>query len=162
MNFIMPAGLLLGGLAVPLIALYFLRIRRRKVQVPSLLLWHALQRSERLASPFERFKRHLLLFLQLLILLALVFAFARPFLNTKSAAFRSVVLVIDMSASMGAKDERPTRFDVAVDQALEVLKGVGPTDEVMIVAAGPTTEVVSPFTRELPKARAALEGLSLT
>jgi len=69
-----PAGLALGALAGPLIALYFLRIRRRRVRVSSLLPWHALQKSERLASPFQRFRRHLLLLLQLLALLLLTLA----------------------------------------------------------------------------------------
>ena len=39
MNFLAPAGLWLLALAIPLIVLYFIRTRRRELQVPSLLLW---------------------------------------------------------------------------------------------------------------------------
>ena len=56
MHFLTPMGLLLGLLSVPLVALYFLRLRRRKVRVSSLLPWHAVKRSEHLASPFQRFR----------------------------------------------------------------------------------------------------------
>ncbi len=161
MSFSAPIGLLLGALALPLVALYFLRIRRRRVRVSSLLPWHAMKRAERLASPFERFRRHLLLLLQLLLLAALVLAFARPFLRTEAAASRSVVLVLDTSASMGATDEEPTRLGRAVREATRLVDELGAVDEVMLVTAGPRTEVLVPFTRDkgaVRRALAALEG----
>ena len=55
MSFLTPLGLLLGGLAIPLTALYFVRLRRRRVQVPSLLLWHASKRSRQLRHRFNVF-----------------------------------------------------------------------------------------------------------
>ena len=162
MSFLAPFGLLLGLLAVPLAALYFLRLRRRKVPVSSLMLWHAVRRSEQLASPFQRFKRNLLLLLQLLALLLLVLAFARPFLETEAALARAVVLVIDTSASMGATDGAPTRFDQARQEAAAILEELGPGDEAMIVAAGPVTEVVAPFTRDKGALSLALDQVELT
>ena len=102
MSFLAPWGLLLGALAAPLVALYFLKLRRKRVEVPSVLLWQAFQKSERLATPFQRFRNNLLLWLQLLALALLVLAFARPYLQTDVPVARSVVLVVDTSASMGA------------------------------------------------------------
>ncbi len=160
MNFLFPLGLAAGALSAPLIALYFLRIRRRKVKVSSLLPWHALQKSDKLASPFQRFRRHLLLFLQLLILAALTLAFSRPYLATEANYFRSVVVVVDTSASMAAIDVEPDRLGLAVAQAKEVLGGMGPADEAMLVVAGPRTEVVVPFTRDPARVVAALSKLN--
>jgi len=162
MSFLAPLGLLLGLLAVPLVALYFLRLRRRKVPVSSLMLWHAVRRSEQLASPFQRFRRNLLLWLQLLALLLLVAAFARPYLQTEVRQARSVVLVIDTSASMGATDGQPTRFDQAVSEARALLDELGPEDEAMVVSAGPVTEVVAPFTRDKGALGVALDSVRLT
>ena len=159
MNFIFPAGLALGALSAPLIAMYFLRIRRRRVEVSSLLPWHALQKSDKLASPFQRFRRHILLLLQLLILLAMTLAFSRPYLETDANSYRSVVLVVDVSASMGAVDVAPNRLQLAVSQASEVLGGMGPADEAMLIVAGSRTEVVVPFTRDPARVVSALERL---
>ena len=165
MSFLAPFGLLLGLLAVPLAALYFLRLRRRKVAVSSLMLWHAVRRSEQLASPFQRFRRNLLLLLQLLALLLLVLAFARPYLQTEARLARAVVLVLDTSASMGATDGSAagdTRFDQARAEARALLDELGPGDEAMIVSAGPVTEVVAPFTRDKGALSVALDGVRLT
>lgn len=162
MNFLFPLGFLLSALALPIIAMYFLRIRRRKVQVPSLMLWHALQKSERLASPFDRFRRHLLLLLQLLLLAMLVLALTRPYIETEANAFRSIVLVVDTSASMGATDTRPTRLAAAVAKAEEVLGELNPSDEVMLIESGPRTEVRVPFTRDAAIVSNALGELEVT
>lgn len=159
MHLLFPAGLLLGALAVPLTALYFLKLRRRRVVVPSLLPWHALKRTEQLMSPFQRFRRNWLLLLQLLALAALVAAFARPFLEDAGAPVRSVLLVIDRSASMGARHAGGTRFDEAVRQAREVVSQLSGADEALILSAGATTEVVQPFTRDRAALLAALRGL---
>ena len=91
MNFIAPLGLALGALAIPLVAMYFLKIRRRRVQVPSLLLWEQFAKNEQLASPFQKFRRHILLWLQLLILLLMILAFARPYISGHFQGGRAVV-----------------------------------------------------------------------
>ena len=162
MSFLAPLGLLLGLLGIPLAAMYFLRIRRKKIRVPSLLLWDQFMKSERLASPFQRFRARLLFLLQLLMLLALAFAFSRPYLNNEVGATRSVILVVDVSASMGSTDVKPNRVAGAVDSALDALRSVDSSDEVMVVTAGARTEVLIPFTRDLSKVRDALAGIKVT
>lgn len=162
MEFLAPAGLALAGLSLPLVALYFLRVRRRRVVVSSLLPWHALQKSERLASPFQKFRRHLLLLLQLLALLLVALALARPAIEGRTGGTRSVVLVVDTSASMGAVDARPHRLAAAVAEARSVLAGLGPDDEAMLVEAGPRTQVRVPFTRDLAQVGLALDRLEPT
>jgi Ca-activated chloride channel family protein len=163
-SFLFPAGFALSALAIPLVALYFLRLRRRKVRVSSLLPWHALQKSEKLASPFHKFRRNLLLFLQLLLLALLVLAFTRPFLESEAGSFQSVVLLVDTTASMTARDGEgaPTRFDRAVAEAGRIVDALGSGDEVMLVSSGPRTAVVVPFTRDHSAVGRALSGLSVT
>ncbi len=161
-NVLFPAGLALGALAVPLVALYFLKLRRRRVVVPSLLPWHALRRSERLMSPFQRLRRHLLMFVQLLALLLLVLAFARPYLEGGATDARSLVIVVDTTASMGADDRPPSRFEEARGRARRIVDGLAPGDEAMILAAGPSTEVMVPFTRDRAPLLAGLDRIALT
>ncbi|MBW2254229.1 MAG: VWA domain-containing protein [Deltaproteobacteria bacterium] len=162
MSFLAPLGLVLGVLAAPLVALYFLKLRRRRVRVPSVLLWQAFERSERLATPFERFRRNLLLLLQLLALALIVLALARPYLETEVAVTRSVILVLDTSASMGAADVRPHRLGSAVDSARELVSNLGPGDEAMLIIAGPHTEVRVPFTRDVSRLGSELGRVEVT
>lgn len=162
MSFLFPAGLALSALTVPLVALYFLRLRRRRVVVSSLLPWHALLRDEKLASPFHRFRRNLLLLVQLLLLMLLVLAFSRPTIETAAAGYRSVVLVVDTTASMGATDVAPHRLGAAVALATDLVDALGPADEVMVVRAGASTAVALPFTRDHGAAARVLAGLAPT
>jgi hypothetical protein len=143
-----PAGLAAGLLAIPLIALYFLRLRRRRVRVPSLLPWAGVLRSDRLASPFQRFRRHRLLLLQLLALAAIVLALARPASRGTGQPGRALVLVVDLTASMGATDVAPDRLGAGVAHARELVDALGPDDEVLLVTAAARTEVLVPFTRD--------------
>lgn len=162
MSFLTPAALWLAGLAIPLLALYFLKIRRQKVQVPSTLLWQEFIKSEQLATPFQRFRRNLLLLLQLLILLLLVLALARPFLSGHSSGKRSVVIVVDSSASMKARDVSPHRFDEAISSARDIVDGLEGADEAMIIGAGAQTRVTSSFTRDKDQLRQALSEMTCT
>jgi Ca-activated chloride channel family protein len=166
-SFLFPAGFALSALAIPLVALYFLRLRRRKVRVSSLLPWHALQKSEKLASPFHKFRRNLLLLVQLLLLALLVLAFTRPFFESEEGSFQSVVLLIDTTASMtsrdgSARDASPTRFQRAVAEAERIVDALASTDEVMLVSSGPRTDVVVPFTRDHGVVERALGQLEVT
>ena len=54
-------------LLIPLIVLYFLKLKRPHVRVPSLTLWRQVLQDRRVNSPLRRFKRNLLLLLQLLL-----------------------------------------------------------------------------------------------
>lgn len=113
MQFLTPAGLALLALAVPILLLYMLKLRRKPVQVSSTLLWERLLRDQQANTPWQKLKRNLLLFLQLLILAALILAITRPALQTPVVASGSVIVLLDASASMNATDATPTRFETA-------------------------------------------------
>src|ERR1700722_15634762 len=118
-------GAALAGtaIAVPaLLILYFLKLRRREMLVPSTLLWRKAIQDLQVNAPFQKLRRNLLLLLQLLLLLALLLALARPVLNyTPGAGPRSIIL-IDRSASMAATDiSGKTRLDEAKRRAKDLV-----------------------------------------
>ena len=121
MSFLTPLGLLLGGLAIPLTALYFVRLRRRRVQVTKFIVVHASKRSRQLATPFQRFRRHWLYWLQLLCLLLLALVLGRLSVPSTSTPGDTLVIVLDTTASMGATDVAPNRFEVARKEALDAI-----------------------------------------
>src|SRR5213076_831442 len=113
MSFLSPFALALFALSLPLVMLYFLKVRRRERRVPSLLLWAPALRDREASAFFQRLQRDPLLILQLLALLALTLALARPTVTVLGDGARKVVVVLDTSASMKARDVSPSRFDIA-------------------------------------------------
>src|SRR3954469_13722833 len=87
------------GVPVGIIALYFLKLRRRPVQVPSTLLWRRSLEDLHVNSLFQRLRRNLLLFLQLLAVLLAMLALAGPTVKGISTVGQRYVLAIDNSAS---------------------------------------------------------------
>ena len=92
MNFAAPLAFALGALALPIVVLYILKIKRRRVSVPYLRLWEELLIETRARSLFQRLKRLYSLLLQLFILLSLIFALGQPAFELSS--------VIGLSNSM--------------------------------------------------------------
>src|SRR5438270_5535160 len=105
MSFFSPLSLLwlpiIGGLIV---LMYILKLRRRDVVVPSTFLWRQVIRDVQANAPFQKLRKNLLLFLQLLAVLLVVMALARPFWRGHGMGGRSVVVIVDTSASMMATD----------------------------------------------------------
>ncbi len=157
MSFLTPLFLLLGLLAGPIILLYMLRLRRREVLVSSTMLWQKLMRDREANAPWQRLRRNLLLLLQLLILAALVFALARPFLPVPSVVSGSVVVMLDGSASMLAADVEPDRFTAAKERVNELIDELGGGDQMTLILVGQTPEVLASATSDRNTLRDALE-----
>src|SRR5229473_5257500 len=159
MSFLSPLALALFALALPLVLLYFLKVRRRERTVPSLLLWAPALRDREASAFFQRLQRDPLLILQILALLALALALARPAVNVMGQGAKRVAIVIDSSASMKATDVSPSRFGQAQRAALGLLGRLGEGAEVMVVEAGVQPKVVVPFTREHDRVSSAIRSM---
>jgi Ca-activated chloride channel family protein len=159
MNLGAPAALW-GLLAIPfLMLLYLLRIRRRDHAVSSVLLWQRSAPTLAAYRPSARIERSLLLLLQILAAAAIVTALARPSLVVRSLSRGDVILVMDLSLSMRARDVSPTRFDRARAEALDVIGHLRPGQRSGIVVAGPGPQLLVPLTDDRPRVLAALRGL---
>src|SRR5579859_1476633 len=110
MQLLTPIGLTALALLLPLVLLYFLKLKRVPMEVSSVLLWTRAMLDSRANAPFQRLRRNLLLFLQILVLLLVALALARPALQVKARPARATVLLLDGSASMAATDVKPSRF----------------------------------------------------
>jgi hypothetical protein len=142
MSFLTPLAFILAGLLPVIIALYFLKLRRREHQVSSTYLWRELVRDTAANAPWQRLHPNLLLLLQVLFLIVLILALARPFSWTTSVAGDHLIVIIDTSASMAATDLVPTRLQAALDQARDLIDEA-PTDvPVTLIAAGDEVHVL--------------------
>src|SRR5213078_381753 len=148
----------LTALVLPLVLLYFLKIRRRERRVPSLLLWDPSLRDREASAFFQRLQRDPLLILQILALLALTLALARPAVTVMGEGARKVVIVLDTSASMKARDVAPSRFEAARGEAAQLVRRLGEGAEVMVIEAGVHPNVLAPLSRDRDRALAAVRA----
>src|SRR5690242_2392557 len=116
-QFVSPLGpvawAVLAGIPVGIIALYFLKLRRRPVQVPSTLLWRRSLEDLHVNSLFQRLRKNLLLFLQVLAVLLAMLALSGPRMKGTVGAGQRYILAIDESASMGGTDVSSSRLERA-------------------------------------------------
>jgi hypothetical protein len=146
MAFALPIALALFALFIPIILLYLLKQRRRKVIVSNLLFWEKVLRDEHTITSFARLRKLLSLLLQLLIVGFLVLAISRPLFATDLLGARRIVLILDTSASMSAMENGGTRFEQAKVRAEGVIRAMGLGDNLMLIALSSDADIVSPFT----------------
>lgn len=163
MSFLSPlAAILAAMVALPLLVLmYFLKLRRRQVDVPTTLLWRKSIQDLQASAPFQKLRRNLLLLLQLLVLIGLLIALARPTVDGWATSGKRVVIVIDHSASMNATDtsDGKTRLDAAKALAADLAKDAARGQGAMVVSLGQETQIVEPFTEDGDRLARAIENI---
>ncbi|MEM9348296.1 MAG: VWA domain-containing protein, partial [Planctomycetota bacterium] len=120
-------------------------------------------------APFQKIKNNLLLWVQLLLLLLLLFAMARPTQNAFASPGERVVIVIDHSASMNTLDaDGKSRLAAAKQRALDVVDNLdaGGGDQAgagaMVIAYAHRTVVLQDFTTDLARVRSAIRSIEPT
>lgn len=163
MNVLNPWGFLGLAALLPVIALYFLKLKREPRVVSSTFLWRKVLDDQQVNAPFQRLRLSLLLLLQLVFLSLLAFALARPFAEAGGLQGRTAVLLFDTSAGMGTRDAGPdgksTRLAAAVAEAEKQIAELGPYDELALVAFDTEVRRLTPFTRDPAILDAALSSL---
>ncbi len=142
MNFLTPAAFALSALLPVILALYFLKLRREEVTISSTYLWQELVRDTAANAPWQRLRVSWLLVLQLLFIIALMLALARPFTWTRATTGNALILVFDTSASMGATDVAPNRLSEAARQARRLIEALPAEARVTVITAGETAQVL--------------------
>ncbi|HEY5313075.1 MAG TPA: VWA domain-containing protein [Pirellulales bacterium] len=150
--------------AVPplVVALYFLKLRRRPLEVPSTFLWHRSLEDLHVNSLWQRLRRSLLLWLQLLLIAALMLALGRPSWTASQLAGGRSVFLVDNSASMAARDVTPTRLDEAKRVVAGLIDEMGPADVAMIVAFSDAAQVAQSFTGNRQQLHRSLAAIPQT
>jgi hypothetical protein len=159
MSFAFPIALTLAAIALPIIALYILKVRLRRVPVSTNLFWKQIYHEKPPRSLWQHFRHLSSLLLQLAMLLLLVLSIADPHFSTQLLQSRRLVIVIDNSASMRATDVVPSRLDAAKAAAQEIINGLRFRDEVAVVLAGTIPEVVVGMTGHAPTLRHAIRDI---
>lgn len=160
MSFLAPIAFISLALAIPIILLYMLRLRRQEYVISSTFLWQQVIQDTEANTPWQRLRRNILLILQLLILLLMILALARPFITVPTISSGKIALLIDASGSMNATDvSGQTRFDVAITQALDIINNMNPQDSISLIRVGEVAEPITSYTSEASELRLGLNSI---
>ncbi|HLY22677.1 MAG TPA: VWA domain-containing protein [bacterium] len=159
MSFLWPRLLWLYAI-VPVLVLTYVWILRRpareRVQYPTLDL------ARIAAAAGGRWRRHVAAVLYLLTLCAVIFTVARPVAPVPVPDNRAVVMLsIDVSRSMMARDVVPTRLDAAKKAALEFVHNLPRGAKVGLVSFSSYATLITPPTDDHDRVVQAINSLNL-
>lgn len=151
-------------LLVPLIIFYFLKLRRPRFDIPSLALWRQVISDQRVNSPFQKFKRNLLLLFQILLLCSLVMGAMQPYLSTGNQQAQYMPVLIDNSASMSALSgpQGKSRLDEAKEKVAKLIDDLLPDQRICLVSVNSTARKLTDFTDNKRLLHEALSRLDVT
>lgn len=167
MSFLSPLAFLFA-LSLPVVVVFYLLKRKRVVKlVPSSLLWQRFLAETQASAPLQRLRHNWLLLLQLLMLLLVVLALARPFFSGKTGEASLQIVILDASASMQATDESPSRFEKARAEVSRLVDGLktgfsADNQQMLLMVAGANAEVRQSATSEKSALRRALQAAQVT
>ena len=167
MNFATALALLVGVLVAAPLAAHLLR--RRRVELRDFPPARLVAAAQPVARQRARLEDRALFGIRALVVAALAILGATPFvscsrlsLGRRSGGSVAVVLVVDDSLSMQARQGKSTRFELAREGAREVIGSLHEGDAVALLAAGSPARVLLAATSDLSTARAALDALTVT
>jgi hypothetical protein len=161
MSFLAPVAFALLGLVPLIILMYLLKLRRTEQVVSSVYLWRRMVRDVEANAPWQRLRRNLLLILQLLFLIVLILALARPFTWAEGASGQAAILLFDTSASMAATDVSPSRLEAAKSQAHRLVDGLPEDTRVTVIAAGNGARVLLSSSQDRRQAHLTIEHIEV-
>lgn len=170
------AGIAAAIVVPTLLILYFLKLRRRDVEVSTTLLWKKAIQDLQANAPFQKLRRNILLILQLLVLAGLLLALGQPQIKGQTVKGQRQVILIDRSASMNAMDEKDgqgraiSRFEAAQKQAIALVESLREgglldkdrADEAMVIAFDNQAEIRQQMTSDKAALKRAIEAITPT
>jgi hypothetical protein len=152
-------------LVVPpaIFALYFLKLRRTPLEVPSTYLWTKVIEDLHVNSLWQRLRRSLLLMLQLLVVGLAILALLRPGWQGEALTGERYIFLLDNSASMSTRDAQGrTRLAAAKETIGGLVDQLQSDMSAMIVSFAGGPDVVQEFTNNRRRLREAIQRVAPT
>ncbi len=150
----------LGTIAL-LVLIYLFKKKRKVIHVSSFIPWRELREST-VRTRF--FLADILFFLQIAILVLLTLSLARPYITSTTQGFtgKDIILLVDTSASMQAREGETTRFELAKAEALKVVEKMGMADKAQIISMHSSPLIVSEPTGDKGRLKRLIHNLEVT
>src|SRR5262249_57826635 len=126
----LQTGLLAALTVGTIVAMYFLKLRHRRVVVSSSILWRRVLDERQSHSLWEKLRRIISIVITVTIALLIAIALARPEIESLTGKNERIVIVLDTSPTMNTHtQDGKTRWQHALDRAQGLLDSGGPTTE---------------------------------
>lgn len=155
-------ALVLLLMPIVLIVLYFLKLKRKPIQVPSTFLWKKSIEDLHVNSLFQWLRNNVLLLLQLLVLLFLIYSVLGLRYHGSTGTSRHYILMIDNSASMSAQDVSPSRLEWAKQEALKEIDAAAEHDNGMVIVFNSKATTMQTYTSDRARLRDAVRSIQPT
>jgi hypothetical protein len=124
------AALLALVTAGAIVALYFLKLRHRRIVVASSLLWRRVLDERQVQSLWEKLRRLISIAIAVLIGLLIAMAMGRPEIHLLTGGGERTLLVLDTSPTMLARTlDGETRWKHAVTAAIRMVNSSAPSSQ---------------------------------
>ena len=135
MTFFSPLYLISILALVPLILMYLLKKEHEDIVLSSNYLWNKMLKDIEANKPWQRLRKNLLFILQMLLIIFIALALARPQIFKGGINSENLIIVLDKSASMKNKDPSgATRFQRAKDEIEGLIKNTKAHTKTTIIA----------------------------
>lgn len=160
MSFALP--LMWWGLLalLPLVAIYFLKVRPTRKPATAWFLWAKVFEERRARTLFERFRDVFSLLLLIAVFVAIVAAAARPYWLGDSR--RDLVLLIDNSASMNTLEAGVSRLQLAKQAAADIVQALDGNQRCSVASVADSVVFHSNLTDSPRELLDAIEQISST
>ena len=159
MSFLWPEALMLLGVLPLLVAIYVWLLRRKR---KSAVRYANLGMIKEAIGAGSRIRRHVPPALLFLALAALIVAMARPQATvTLPTQKQTIIMALDASGSMRAKDVEPSRLVAMQNAAKQFVQDAAPKTKIGVVTFAATATLVQPPTDDREAAIAAIERIQL-
>ena len=159
MNFLWPEALALLALLPLLVATYVWLLRRKR---KAAVRYANLGMVKEAMGPGSRIRRHIPPVLMLLALAAMIVATARPTATvTLPTQKQTIILALDSSGSMRAKDVEPSRLVAMQNAAKQFVADAAPKTKIGVVTFAATATLVQPPTDDREAVIAAIDRIQL-
>nr|HEX4317300.1 VWA domain-containing protein [Kofleriaceae bacterium] len=152
------------GAAVIAITAYIIKMRRRRFEVPFSKLWQRVLEQKDANALWKQLKRLISLMLILGILGLIFVAALDPTLGAVDRRARSVVILLDSSASMRAMDGddagKLSRMDAAKKAAKQLIDSMGGGDVAMVMKVDGQATPMSRFSSDGPMLDKIIDNLA--
>ncbi|HET7658273.1 MAG TPA: BatA and WFA domain-containing protein [Bacillales bacterium] len=135
MGFLTPASFWFLSFIGILILFYFFKKQYDRHMISSVYLWNQTVKEWETNRWWRKLQHSLLLLLQALVMLFLIFALARPFINGNGVSGDHLVIVMDTSASMDVQLKDGTRFEEAKSRAISLVNELKEGQAVTLINA---------------------------
>lgn len=125
-----------------IILLYLLKQKVKDQSFSSTMLWQEIYKNLEAKTPFEKLRQNILMYMQILLMLLLIFALMAPVLK-RGGIQENTVIVIDNSASMQyLYDDQDTRLDHSIKEAKKEIDRLSENAMVTLITCGKDAAVI--------------------